>query len=272
MKIAWRHLWKNKTSAVINILGLSTGMAVALLIGVWVWDELSFDHYHKNHARIASILSVAHANGETGAEADASVPLAAELKRQYSGDFVRMSLISWVAPTLAGSGKGIRQWGGWVQPDYPHMFTLPMIDGNADALKDHSSILVSATLAKALFGTTMVVGRSIRWGDTLNFKVGGVYADPPGNVSLFPQFLAPWDNNANPGKQLSDSWVNLHFQLYVQINDQASFEGISAKIKDITKPYVKGGWQDIALYPMDQWRLWDRFENGKPIGGRLQAV
>lgn len=99
LKIAWRHLWKNKMHAAINILGLSIGMAVALLIGIRVRGELSFDHYHRNHGRIASILSVWHSNEGIDAEANSSVPLAAALRSQYPGDFARMSLMSWTAPT-----------------------------------------------------------------------------------------------------------------------------------------------------------------------------
>jgi len=287
LKIAWRHLWKNRTHAAINILGLSIGMTAAFLIGIWVRDELSFDHYYRNHGRIADILSISHFAGETDAGANSSVPLAAALKSQYPGDFVRMSLASWTEPTLtagagigsgagassgAGGGAGIRPWGAWVQPDYPFMFTLRMIEGSAGALQDRASILVSASLAKALFGTTAITGRHIRWADTLNFTVGGVYADPPDNVSLNPQFLAPWDNNGNPGKFEAEDWWNYHYQLFVQIGDRANFDGITAKIRDVTKPHMKGGWGEIALYPMDQWRLYDRFENGKPVAGRLQSV
>lgn len=116
LKIAWRHLWKNKTHAFINILGLSIGMAVALLMGVWVWDEVSFDHYYQNHGRIANILSIGHFNGETDAGAYSSVPLAGALRSQYPGDFVRMSLLSWTEPTLmgasAGAGGGLARGGG----------------------------------------------------------------------------------------------------------------------------------------------------------------
>ena len=78
LKISWRHLRKNKTHTVINVLGLSTGMAVALLVGIWVWDELSFNHYHRNHDRIAEILSIGHFNGAVEAGAYSSVPVAAE--------------------------------------------------------------------------------------------------------------------------------------------------------------------------------------------------
>ena len=76
LKIACRHLMKARTNTAINILGLSLGMAVALLAGLWVWDELSFNHIHSNHERLAQTLSVSHFNGSIGAEANSSVPLA----------------------------------------------------------------------------------------------------------------------------------------------------------------------------------------------------
>ncbi len=271
-KIAIRNITRNKVHSAINIFGLSAGMAIALLIGIWVRDELSFNHYHRNHAKIAEILSIGHYNGEIDAGPYSSVPLATELKSRYPADFVRISLLSWTVQTLSVSANGIQQWGGWVQADYPYMYSLQMLDGSADALKDPTSILVSATLAKALFGTTAISGRTVRSGDTLILKIGGVYADPPDNVSLHPQFLASWDNNANPGKKLTNDWTDHHYQLFVQINEQTSFEAISAKIRDITKPHLAQPFEDMALFPMDHWRLWDRFENGTPTGGRLQSV
>jgi putative ABC transport system permease protein len=78
LTIAWRLLRKSKLYTFINIIGLAAGMAVAILIGIWVWDEVSFDTYHLNHARLASVLSIVSANGETTVEPFAAVPLAAE--------------------------------------------------------------------------------------------------------------------------------------------------------------------------------------------------
>lgn len=272
LKIAWRHLRKNKTHTVINVLGLSTGMAVALLVGIWVWDELSFNHYHRNHDRIAEILSIGHFNGAVEAGAYSSVPVAAELRTRYAADFSRIALVSWTTQTLSIPDKSLQQYGAWAQADYPRMFSLQMIDGSADALSNPSSILVSASLARALYGTTAVTGKEIRSGDTLALKIGGVYADLPENVTLSPQFLVSWDNNANPGRLVTDDWTDHHYQLFVQIAEHARFDAVSERIKDITKPHLKGGWEEIRLFPMDRWRLWDRFENGEPTGGRLQSV
>jgi len=52
LKTAWRNLLKSKLYSSINIIGLATGMAVAMLIGLWIYDELSFDKSHTNYDRI----------------------------------------------------------------------------------------------------------------------------------------------------------------------------------------------------------------------------
>ena len=71
-KIAWRNLLKSKAYSAINIIGLATGMAVVILIGLWIWDEISFDSYHKNHASLAQVMTTQTFNGETGTGAGSS--------------------------------------------------------------------------------------------------------------------------------------------------------------------------------------------------------
>jgi putative ABC transport system permease protein len=272
LKIACRHLMKSRINTSINILGLSMGMAVALLAGLWVWDELSFNHIHTNHERLAQTLSVARFNGSVGADANASVPLAAALKSQYPADFARTSLLSATSQTFANKDKKIAGSGAWVQADFPVMFSLQMLAGSANALKDPGSLLLSAGIAKALFGSTPAIGKLIRIGDGTTLKCGGVYKDLPQNSSFYTyEFLLPWENNDNPGK-LEDSWINHHYQLFVQLSPNADFDRVSARIKDITKPHLKNAWEEIQLYPMDHWRLYDRSENGHMTGGRLQQV
>jgi putative ABC transport system permease protein len=271
LKLAVRHLMKARTNTTINILGLSLGMAVALLAGLWVWDELSFDHIHTNHERLAQILSVTNFNGEVGASPTSSVPVAAVLKDQYSADFTRLSLLSATGQTLANGDKKIGGSGAWVQADFPVMFSLDLIEGTANALKDPASMLLSAGLAKALFGSTPAIGKVIRLGSGTTLKVGGVYEDLPPNSSFCDyHFLLPWENNDNPGKQLADNWSNHHFQLFVQLTPHANADQVSARIRDLTKS--QNAWEELQVYPMDRWRLYDRSENGHMTGGRLQQV
>src|SRR5438552_19160579 len=94
LKTAWRNLLKNKTSSIINMGGLAIGMAVALLIGLWIWDEISFDHYHQNHATLAQVWDTQTWNGETGTGPGIDIPLANELHNNFTNDFKKMALTS----------------------------------------------------------------------------------------------------------------------------------------------------------------------------------
>src|ERR1700712_3856153 len=94
LKIAWRNLLKSKISSFINICGLAVGMTVAILICLWIWDELSFNHYHQNYKRLAVAMSVETINGITTAESYSCVPLAEALRNKYPDDFKSVALIA----------------------------------------------------------------------------------------------------------------------------------------------------------------------------------
>jgi putative ABC transport system permease protein len=86
-KIAWRNLIKNKALSFINIGGLAVGMAVAMLIGLWVWDELSFNTYHHNYNRIAQVMLNQTQNGSINIDYGIPAGLGAELRKSYENDF-----------------------------------------------------------------------------------------------------------------------------------------------------------------------------------------
>jgi len=271
--IAWRHLRRQPLYSAINITGLALGMAVAMLIGLWVWDELSFDHYHRNHWRLGEVLSISHLNGTVEAGVSSSVPVAAALRAQYAGDFAALSVLAETGQNFKTGDKIIGQYGAWVQAEFPVMFSLSMVRGSTGALKDPSAVLLAAAFARALFGTTDVVGRPVVVGDTMELRVGGVYEDLPENTTMSAyQFLLSWDNKDNPGRTNFDDWIDHHFQVFVQLKAGADFDAVSDRIKDLTKPHIKGGWEEIWLHPMDKWHLYDRQVNGKMTGGRLSSV
>ncbi|HEY4336871.1 MAG TPA: ABC transporter permease, partial [Puia sp.] len=271
--IAWRHLRKGPLFSFINISGLAMGMAIALLIGLWVWDEVNFDHYHPNHERLGEVLSIGKYNGTVEVGSYASVPMGAALRARYPDDFAALSLLAGLGETLRVGDQSLGGWGAWVQADFPRMFGLSMIRGSAGALKEPGAILLNASMAKGLFGSVDVVGRGLVMGDSTALVVGGVYADLPENSSLaMYQFLLSWENMHNEGRENDDDWTNHHYQLFVQLKKGRDFDAVSAKIRDLTKPHIKGGWEEIALHPMDKWHLYDRAENGRMTGGRLQSV
>src|ERR1700742_5133963 len=92
--IAFRNLNRNRVYSFINIAGLATGMAVALLIGLWVWNETTFNFYHRNHKRLAIVYDTQVINGEMSTDRDVDVLLEGELRRKYGSDFKRLALAS----------------------------------------------------------------------------------------------------------------------------------------------------------------------------------
>ncbi|MFD2938367.1 ABC transporter permease, partial [Spirosoma flavum] len=90
-KIAWRNLLRYKAFSAINIAGLATGMAVTMLIGLWVYDELSFDRQQERADRIAQVWQIVHFDGQKAAYNVASIPLAQELRSHYP-DFNRLAV------------------------------------------------------------------------------------------------------------------------------------------------------------------------------------
>src|SRR5215510_2181063 len=93
--VAFRNLSKNKSSSFINIGGLAVGMAVAILIGLWIYDEVSFDKSFKNHDRIAQIIQRFNINGEIGAGTTVPFPMADAIRKSYGSDFKHISMSSW---------------------------------------------------------------------------------------------------------------------------------------------------------------------------------
>src|SRR5580698_8366851 len=133
LKIAWRNLIKNKVSSLINIGGLAVGMAVAMLIGLWIWDELSFNKYHQNYDRIAQVrtrLKDTH-TGEIGINNSLQVPMVTQLKTNYKNNFKHIVMTSWdVDDILSAGDKKISRTGLFMDPEAPEMLTLKMIYGS----------------------------------------------------------------------------------------------------------------------------------------------
>ncbi len=280
LKIAWRNLLKSKVYSLINILGLATGMAVALLIALWIWDELTFDTYHNNHAKLAQVMTTQTFNGETGTGQAVAMPLGNELRTKYSSDFKNVSMASWnFGHILAVGDKKISKEGMWVEPNFPTMFSLRGLKGSINGLKDPSSILINESVAKALFGNKNPIGKVIRVDNKDNYTVAGVYEDLPHNTTLSTTtILMPWNKYITTEEWMKNAmtqWGNHSWQAFVQVNDNIDIARTSAKIKNASMIHLKeaeDGKEELVLQPMDNWRLYSEFKNGKVVGGRIQFV
>ena len=150
LKIAWRSLLKNRLYSIINIGGLAVGMGVAILIGLWVYDEVKFDTYHENYARIAQVMQHQTFNGRIGTQESNPAQMAEEIRRVYGNDFTYVLQASWnFDHTLTYGDKMFLKPGSFFEPEAPEMLSLKMLYGTRDGLKDMNSILLSASAARS---------------------------------------------------------------------------------------------------------------------------
>jgi len=280
-KTAWRNLIRNKVHSAINITGLSVGMAVAILIGLWINDELSFNKNFPNYNRIAQVMQHQTFNGDVGTQYSLPYLMGAELKNDYAGDFKYICMSSWNDGHIIKFGdKIITQSGSFMEPSITEMLSLKMIEGQRSALKDYNSILLSSSAAKAIFGTADPMNRLLKIDNKFDVKVEGVYEDLPYNSSYSDlSFIAPWqlyiDNN-NWMEKATNPWRNNSFQALVQIADNADMQKVSDKIKDSklknVTPADAAFKPVVFLLPMSKWHLYSEFKNGINVGGRIQFV
>ena len=136
-KTAWRNLIKDKMHSFINIIGLSVGMAVAILIGLWMYDELSFDKSFDNYNRIAQVYQNLDNNGERVTWTSVPYPLAEELRKNYGSDFKRIAMGVNSTEIISYNDKKLKEDGFYFERDIPEMLSLHMLQGSK-SLKDPS--------------------------------------------------------------------------------------------------------------------------------------
>ena len=278
LKIAWRNLVKSKVTGFINIAGLAIGMAVAIMIGLWVQDELNTNRTHKNYDQLAQVYLNQTFNNKTGSSQAISLPFAPTLRNEFGSDFKYLALGSWAfEQLLAYEDKRFLHQAMHVEPEFPEMFTLEMIAGDRiSVLKEPNSVLIAASLAKAFFGNENPIGKTIRHESTTDLVVTGVFKDLPYNSRLTNvKFYTTWEHYKNTNEWVvnsADSWGNHSFQLFAQITEGGNFETISQKIKDIEIKNNPEGNPQAFLFPMSKWYLYSDFKDGINIGGRIQFV
>ncbi|RRA99979.1 ABC transporter permease [Larkinella rosea] len=275
-KTAWRNLLNNKGYSAINIIGLSVGMAVAMLIGLWIYDELSFNQYHQNHNRIAQVLE--NQTLEEGIQTYGALPfpLSRELRTNYPDDFKTVVANSWAEQILAYQDQKFTRRGSFAEPEFPEMFSLKMRSGSRSGLKDPASILLSESVAKALFGDADPLHKTIKVGNKYNVQVTGVYEDLPHNT-LFQNlgFVAPIELIFSEDKDrlFVNNWRSSSFEIFAQLNPNSRFDDVSRKIRDVFRHHTESKSKPaLFLHPMSRWHLYSEFKNGVSTGGRIQFV
>ncbi|MES2734135.1 MAG: ABC transporter permease, partial [Bacteroidota bacterium] len=244
------------------------------------WDELSYNKYHQNYDRLARVMQFQTFNGQSEAQVTMPIPLAFELRNTYGADFKHIALSSWNGShVLALGDKKLKTNGCFTESVFPEMLTLKMLKGTRAGLKDPSSILICQSLAKSLFGDADPMNQVLKLDNKLVVKVTGVYEDPPYNSEFVDvTFLTPWAlfvSDQSWVKEAYKNWGNNSFQIFAQLQPNADFATVSAKIAQAKVRNAKdvAAFKPIVfLHPMSQWRLYSQWENSVNVGGQIEFV
>lgn len=280
-KIGWRTLIRNQGYSFINIVGLAVGLAVTMLIGMWITDEITFNRNHDNYDRIAQVYQHQTFNNQVVTRQEVPVPLAAELKTTYKNDFIHVVRVSWrVAHILSVEDRKLNQLGTFMDEEALELFSFKMRKGNHSSLHELSSIILSESAAKALFGDEDPINKVIHIDNMVEVKVTGVFEDFPDSSEFhdlkFVSSLENWTSHNDWMKADENNW-NSNVLLFVEIQSGSTFEEVSARIKNIRAANInkEQAMQEnprLFLHPMSKWHLYSEWKNGVPAGGRIQFV
>jgi predicted permease len=260
LKIAIRSLWKHRGYSLINIAGLTLGMAFAILILLWVRFEVQFDRYHDNADRL---YLVAFKTRDDSFFGDQTVGATAKHLREEYPEIThatRVSTHSW--RRLHYEGDRYVAGGLYVDSDFFKMFTIPIARGDADsALAEPHSIAITERLADRIFGDEDPMGKSLRFGDERDLTVTAILEDPPANTRFRADFLV----SAEIGSDIYRRWDVKCLQTFAMLAEGVDHEAVSVKIRDIFNDRVPQDVEnDYYLVPLERIHLYG-LEGSGPI-------
>jgi putative ABC transport system permease protein len=278
-KTAWRNLINNKIYSSLNILGLATGMAVALLIGLWVYYQSSYDRFLPAYQQAFQVRYNYNNNGEIRTQSEVCLPLADALKNDIPEIAYTAPAFGPVSNGLMVDDKRLHLSGLIAGTDFLKIFQFPFLEGNAEeALKDPSSIVLTQSTARALFGEADPVGKTIRFAGSYGVKVTGVLRDLPRNSSFQFDYITPFSAFASGGwvKAATTNWNHSFFLLYASLRPNASHGQVEAKSRLLVKKYApetyKTFQQQVIMQPLKDWHLYTDYKNGSAVGGLFDTM
>ena len=278
-RTAWRNIRSSKGYSALNILGLAAGMAVALLIGLWVINEYSYDRWLPGYQNLYKAKLNYTYEGESHTQDAISLPAAEVLRKDIPG-VRRVAESDWMFQhDLVVGDKKLYLSGAMIGGDFLQMFRYPLLQGNAaTCMKEVYSIVLTESTAKALFGSQDPMNKTVKIDNAHDLKVTGVLKDLPKNSSLQFGYLVPFgyrDVTEDWVKAARTQWTNNSFQTYVELDPHASFPQVAAAVKGIIQahsPEMRAGHPEVLLHPLKDWRLYSDFKNGKASGGFIDYV
>jgi len=257
LKVAWRHLIRDKGYSFINIAGLALGMAVFILIFLWIHSELNYDRFHENMDEICRVESNQNFNGRIlhiywtphplGPALKEEIPVIQDAARAQN---LRTQLIRYGAKTFEENDV----WS--VDPSFLGMFTFPLVKGDPDTvLSGINSMVITERLAGKIFGAENPIGKVVNMAQTADFTITGILQDIPANSTLQFDVLIPYSYLDSIG-QTDDNFSNNQTFTWVRLQPGTSADDAGARIRGFVRQKVPRSRMNLELLPLSKVHLY----------------
>lgn len=268
----WRGMKKNKLFSVVNIAGLAAGMACAILIFLWVRDELSTDRFHENADRIYRVVTEQRETGAYDFYAVTPRAMGRMLKNEIP-EIVRATRFSGAGIIFNNDGMAVTEGGAFVDADFLRMFSFPLLSGDSGtALEDPQSIVLTESMARRYFRGENPVGRILKTMRGSDFRVTGVIRDVPSQSHLKFDFLSPFQRFE---ARLAENtqWSDVSYYNYVELGNRAAVSGLESKITASVRSHKPDATTtEYRLQPLTRIHLHSAYKFDLPGHGDFAQV
>ncbi len=264
LKVAWRNLMKSKIFSFINIIGLSVGLTCCMLITVYLYNEVSYDKYHKNINQLYQLGTVFVKDGKEDRTPNTPAPMAAAMKQEFPeiSETARLMVLFAEDKTLLqykesnAAPKSFYETKGYVvDASFFKLFTYNFIEGDAaTALKEPNTIVLSEEIARKFFGNQPALNKVIHMNSNTNgeydFKITGVYRpiDKPSQIDARFFISIPGGNMEQMIKQQTDMVGNNMFSTFFLLKPGSNAEKLEAKFPAFVVKYIGTGLKAAGFY------------------------
>lgn len=273
-KLSFRNYKKYPSSFLINLLGLSTGLACVLFIFLWVQDERAIDQFHAKGNRLYQLLENVDQNNGILTRTTTAGPTAPALTQDFPEVEQAISTTWNRFSTLVVGGKRLTADGFYAHDGFFEMFTWPLNSGNPEQmLKEPNSIVISEKIARNLFGEERALGQTIQLQGAESYQVTGVFKDISDASTIQFEYVMPFTKFYDQN-EWAQNWYTTAFSTYILFKDGADVSGFNEKVYDYIREKTEGNANHRSPFatPFGNRYLNGNYENGVIAGGRIEYV
>ncbi len=272
LKIAWRNITRSKGFTFINIAGLGVGMAASILILIWVQFEVSVDRFHENSDRVYANWRNAEMQGEMFTWDYTPATYAPTIKEQFPEVEEVARITEWDQSLLTVGDRNFYEETTFTDPGFFEMFSFEALEGDpVAALSEPGNIVLTASVAKKLFGEASALGKTVSMEKQWDFEVKAVIEDLPENTDFpFTTFL-PFKKLEAMG-WVDDYWGNNSFRTFTMLAEGTDINSFNEKFQDFTAKNSEMDEVSDFLFPIRDLYLYSKFENGQSVGGKIELI